>query len=217
MRGTGAEKCSANVANVLFLSFFFLGSLTTFAVCVCVGKCLVKTVLFFFSSLQVKRQRKGGEKRGKSGGFPAHLSWIPPDSREQTNQQTDSRRAQTRERERNEALLADHRLVSCSSRSRWVAIYRHLLLFVPSAAISKWTGQGVRFHRRDRVEKEKRIPKYEWGWRRVIWWKSEKINMIRKTPIILRWGVSILLTAVRSFVREKLSPTTVHIGSSGPL
>jgi hypothetical protein len=47
----------------------------------------------------------------------------------------------------------------------------------------------------------------------VIWWKSEKINMIRKTPIILRWGVSILLTAVRSF-GKKLSPTTVHIGPS---
>lgn len=103
MRGTGAEKCSANVANVLFLSFFlsFSLALSRLLPCVCVGKYLVKTVLFF-SSLQVKRQRKGGEKRGRPGGscpLIVNSSRLPG-----ADKPTDRQPTSTDERERESAM-----------------------------------------------------------------------------------------------------------------
>jgi hypothetical protein len=100
MRGTGAEKCSANVANVLFLSFFFLGSLTTFAVCVC--REMFSENCSFFSSLQVKRQRKGGEKRGRPGGscpLIVNSSRLPG-----ADKPTDRQPTSTDERERESAM-----------------------------------------------------------------------------------------------------------------
>jgi hypothetical protein len=73
MRGTGTEKCSANVANVLFLSFFFLGSLTTFAVCVCVSEMFSENCSFFLI-IAGKKTKEKEERKEADQEAPAHLS-----------------------------------------------------------------------------------------------------------------------------------------------
>jgi hypothetical protein len=109
------KKCSANVGKTFCFSLKRIGGREDYHD-FCVSTFFGENVSFSHHSAGFKQKTttlKGGERTKKKIG-PRHIIHL---LREFRNSTIPCKRA-AEERERNEALLADHRLVSCSSRSR---------------------------------------------------------------------------------------------------